>query len=277
MSGAAAALRDSVMAHDLEMLASFARILAAASRRETLPGSGSGAAAENKGAADFDPVTENDRNAELAIRRRIEARFPEHGISGEEFPDRAARSALCWSLDPIDGTRAYICGLPTWTTLVALLDRGEPVLGLIDAPALDELYLGYGTAAVLVSAGAERPLATSGCTKLGEARLATTDPFLFADAERDGFERLRRAARLTRYGLDGYGYAKVAAGALDLVVESGLKPHDWHAIGPLVRAAGGAVSNWSGGADLSEGRIVAAASAPLLEQACRLLGRAQDS
>lgn len=266
------------MAYDLEMLAAFARTLAAAARRETLPGSGIGATApENKSAQGFDPVTENDRNAELAIRRLIEAHFPEHGIKGEELPDRAGRSSLGWSLDPIDGTRAYICGLPTWTTLIALLDAGEPVLGLIDAPALDELYLGYGTAALLVSGGAERTLATSGCARLGEARLSTTDPFLFADAERDGFERLRRATRLTRYGLDGYGYAKVAAGALDLVVESGLMPHDLHAIGPLVRAAGGAVSNWSGGADLSEGRIVAAASAPLLEQACRLLGRAQDS
>lgn len=266
------------MARDLATLAGFARSLAAAARRETLPGAGMGASApENKSGEGFDPVTEHDRNAELAMRRLIEGRFSDHGISGEEFPDRAGRSPFCWSLDPIDGTRAFVCGLPTWTTLIALLDAGEPVLGLIDAPALDELYLGYGSTAVLASAGVERPLVTSGCTGLAEARLSTTDPFLFAGAEQDGFERLRRAARLTRYGLDGYGYAKVAAGALDLVVESGLKPHDWHAIGPLVRAAGGAVSNWSGGADLSEGRIVAAASAPLLEQACRLLGPAQDS
>jgi myo-inositol-1(or 4)-monophosphatase len=207
------------------------------------------------------------------MRALIEARFPEHGIAGEEFPERPAAGRWSWSLDPIDGTRAYICGLPSWTTLIALLEEGEPVLGIVDVPRLDELYLGYArTALVVGEGGSSRRLAVSGCRKLGEARLSTTDPFLFHGAEAEGFERLRRATRLARYGLDAYGYALVAAGTLDIVAESGLKPHDYNALVPLVRAAGGAVSNWSGGSDLSAGQIVAAASEPLLEQACRLLG-----
>lgn len=259
---------------DLEIFAAFARALAGAARLETLPGCrGDPAGVENKLAEGFDPVTENDRNSELAIRRLIESRFPDHGIAGEELPDRPASGQWSWSLDPIDGTRAYICGLPSWATLIALLQDGEPVLGLVDVPRLDELYLGHaGGAWRFDGGGEERRLAVSACRRIEDARLSTTDPYLFEGAEAEGFERLRRSARVTRYGLDAYGYALVAAGSLDVVAESGLKPHDYNALVPLVRAAGGAVSNWSGGADLGAGQIVAAANEALLEEACRLLG-----
>ncbi|HYW16621.1 MAG TPA: inositol monophosphatase family protein [Allosphingosinicella sp.] len=261
------------MADDLETFADFARDLARAARLETLAGCRSGLdGVENKLEAGFDPVTEYDRNSEVAMRRLIESRFPGHGISGEELADRAAEGRWSWSLDPIDGTRAYICGLPSWTTLIALLDDGEPVLGAVDVPRLDELYLGDSSGARMFGVGEERRLAVSGCRTIAEARLSTTDPYLFEGAEAEGFERLRRSARLTRYGLDAYAYALVAAGSLDLVAESGLKPHDYNALVPLVRAAGGAVSNWSGGSDLGAGQIVAAANEALLEEACRLLG-----
>lgn len=261
------------MADDLETFAAFARLLAEAARRETLPGCRSGLAdVENKVSGGFDPVTEYDRNSEKAMRRLIETRFPDHGIAGEELPDRPAAGRWSWSIDPIDGTRAYICGLPSWTTLIALLDDGEPVLGAVDVPRLDELYLGHSVGAWVFGAGGEeRRLATSACRRIEEARLSTTDPYLFEGAEAEGFERLRRSARLTRYGLDAYGYALVAAGSLDIVAESGLKPHDYNALVPLVRAAGGAVSNWTGGPDLGAGQIVACASEALLEGACRLL------
>ncbi|MET1112682.1 MAG: inositol monophosphatase family protein [Allosphingosinicella sp.] len=262
------------MVDDLATFSDFARTLAEAARRETLKGCRGGlAGVENKLAEGFDPVTESDRNSEQAMRRLIEARFPEHGVAGEEFPDRPAAGPWSWSLDPIDGTRAYICGLPSWTTLIALLDQGEPVLGLVDVPRLDELYLGRPGGAWMIGGAEERRLATSACRRLGDARLSTTDPYLLEGLEAEGFERLRRSARLTRYGLDAYAYALVAAGSLDIVAESGLKPHDYNALVPLVRAAGGAVSNWSGGADLSAGQIVAAANEALLEQACRLLER----
>jgi myo-inositol-1(or 4)-monophosphatase len=260
------------MDEQLPTLVAFARTLAAAAREATLPGCrGMCGAVENKAGRGFDPVTESDRNSEAAMRRLIEAHFPDHGIAGEEFPDRPAAGALSWSLDPIDGTRAYICGLPSWTTLIALLEDGAPILGLVDVPRLDELFVGHGTCAVVVTGGEELPLASSGCRTLAEARLSTTDPYLFEGAEGEAFDRLRRSVRLTRYGLDAYGYAQIAAGGLDLVAESRLKPHDYNALVPLVRAAGGAVANWEGGADLSGGRIVAAASAELLAQACALL------
>ena len=259
------------MSPDLEALAEFAATLASAARRETMPDCGGAVAVENKRSGGFDPVTLSDRNAEQAIRRLIEERFPDHEIIGEEFADKKTGGPLSWSIDPIDGTRAYVCGLPTWTTLIALLADGAPVLGLIDVPRLDETYLGYGTTALKRVAGSDRPIATSGCRKLDEARLSTTDPDLFEGSEAKAFEGLRRAVRLTRYGLDGYGYAAVAAGAIDLVVESGLKPHDYHAVVPIIRAAGGAIADWSGGSDLSSGKIVAAASETLLEDACSLL------
>jgi len=263
------------MADDLAAQVELARALAEAARRETLPRCRDGwAAVDNKLDEGFDPVTEADRNCEKAMRRLIEARFPDHGIRGEEFPDRAGSGPLAWSLDPIDGTRAYICGLPTWTTLIALLDGEEPVLGLVDVPRLDELYIGYAGTALLVEVGAERPIATGPCRSLAEARLSTTDPNLFKGSEAEGFERLRRAVRLTRYGLDGYGYAALAAGRIDIVAESGLKPHDYNAVVALVRAAGGAVSNWSGGTDLAPGQVVAAANEDLLAQACGMLGGA---
>ena len=260
------------MALDLDALAAFACRLAAVARTETLKGYVGSPPVENKLASGFDPVTPNDRAAEAAMRRFIEEEYPEHGVVGEELSDRSADGSLCWSLDPIDGTRAFICGLPSWTTLIALLEEGEPVLGVIDAPRLDELYFGFGTKAFSIVAGSPaQAVTTSGCRSLGEARLSTTDPFLFSESEAEAFARLRQSVQLTRYGLDGYGYAQVAAGGLDLVAESGLKPHDYNAVVPLIRAAGGAVSNWSGGSDLSGGQIVAAATGQLLEQACRVL------
>ncbi|MFN3944753.1 MAG: inositol monophosphatase family protein [Allosphingosinicella sp.] len=257
--------------NELEELAGFARELAAAARAETLPRV-RGAAAENKaGEGKYDPVTEADRAAERAIRRRIEAAFPGHGISGEEYGETAGAGRWCWSLDPIDGTRAFVCGLPTWVTLIGLLEDDRPVLGLIDAPRLDELYIGYGRRAVLASGGREEEIAVSGCAELRDARVATTDPDLLGPAGRAAFEGIAREARLVRLGLDGYGYARLAAGTIDLVIEEGLKPHDYNAVIPLIRAAGGRVGDWRGGEDYEGGRIVAAASDALFEAALERL------
>ena len=259
------------MASQLESLAEFATTLASAARQETLKDCAGQVAVENKLASGFDPVTVCDRSAEQAIRRLIEDRFPDHGITGEEFAEKPAAGSLTWSIDPIDGTRAFLCGLPTWTTLIALLQDGEPIIGLIDAPRLDEIYVGYAGQAVKRVAGKELKIETSGCTELAQARLSTTDPDLFEGMETEAFDRLRRAVRLTRYGLDGYGYAALAAGGIDIVAESGLSPHDYHALVPIINGAGGKIANWSGGSDLGSGRIVAAASEALLDAACRLL------
>jgi myo-inositol-1(or 4)-monophosphatase len=240
--------------------------LAELAREQTLNADAGEAEDKNEGGA-FDPVTAADRGAERVMREWIEACWPEHGISGEEFGEKAGAGPWSWSLDPIDGTRAYVCGLPSWTTLIALLHEGRPVVGIIDAPRLDELYVGTPSGTVLQG----RALRTSGCRLLGEARFSTTDPYLFSGAEAEGFERVRGRARLTRYGLDAYAYARVAAGALDLVIESGLKPHDYNALIPVVRGAGGVVGNWRGEDDFGEGKLVAAATPELFEEAVRLL------
>jgi myo-inositol-1(or 4)-monophosphatase len=252
-------------------LARFALDLAAAARAETLPRWADVDDAANKaGEGDYDPVTQADVEAERAMRAMIEVRYPRHGIVGEEFGTKPPQGPHSWSLDPVDGTRAFVCGLPSWTTLIALLEDGVPILGIVDAPRMHELYLGDGQTTRLITASGERALRSSGCEQLAEARFSTTDPYLFAGAERDVFEQLRAAARLTRYGLDAYAYARLAAGSLDLVVESGLKSWDYQALIPVVRGAGGIVGNWRGGEDFSTGQIVAAATPALFEQAVRL-------
>jgi myo-inositol-1(or 4)-monophosphatase len=246
--------------------AAFASRLADAARAVTLAAAELEIEDKSRGGV-FDPVTQADREAEQAMRALIEAEFPDHGIAGEEHEDRPSKGTYCWSLDPIDGTRAFICGLPSWTTLIALLEDDSPILGLIDAPQLGERFLGDGKHAWLNG----EAIRTSACRALGTARLSTTDPFLFQGEEAAAFARLRGAARVTRYGHDAYGYARLAAGTIDLVAESGLKPYDWHALVPVIRGAGGVVGNWRGGADLSAGQILAAATQELFEEAVALL------
>ena len=254
-------------------LMAFALKLADAARAETMSRWANAELPENKAAAgkEFDPVTEADREAERAMRRLIEAEYPEHGISGEEFGEKPSKGRCMWSLDPVDGTRSFVCGMPSWTTLIALLEDGAPAIGVIDAPRMGELYAGNCRETVLIFHGGEAPLRTSACRSLVEARFSTTDPYLFTGTEMEAFEALRPRVRTTRYGHDAYGYARLAAGTIDLVAESGLKPHDFNALVPVVRGAGGAIGNWNGGDDLSSGQVVAAATPELFEEAVALL------
>ena len=224
-----------------------------------------GLSADNKDLAAYDPVTEADRAAERALRTVIEAAFPDHGIWGEEYGATRAGAAVRWSLDPVDGTRALVCGLPSWAVLVGLIVDGAHVAGMIDLPALDETLLAVDG----VTTRNGLAVRTSGCASLAEARLATTDPNLFADPA--PFERVRQAARLTRYGLDALAYARVATGDLDLVIESGLKCHDYDALVAVVRGAGGTIGNWAGSSDLLDGDVVAASSQALYDEAVALL------
>lgn len=257
---------------DLATYAAFADELAEAARKEALRWDSSEWDVEDKsdGAA-FDPVTQADRAVERVMRELIAQRWPDHGIEGEEFGACATSGRYRWSLDPIDGTRSFICDLPSWTVLIALLDEGRPVMGVIEAPRLGERFVGYGAVGHLNTETGRSVLRTSGCRSIAEARLSTTDPYLFTASDRGGFERVRERVRLTRYGLDGYAYARLAAGGLDLVIENKLAPHDRNAVVPVVTAAGGAVSNWGGGQDLSAGELVAAASKELLEEVVALL------
>lgn len=248
-------------------LTQFAEELARAARAQTLARWLEACPVEDKGTSAFDPVTDADRQAERAMRALIRARYPDHGATGEEWADEPGSGPYCWSLDPIDGTRSFICGLPTWTTLIALLERGEPVLGMIDAPCLDETYFGLGDSAWVCRNGRRTTIRTSGCQELSSARLSTTDPFLFTPAAAGAFDTVRKQARTIRYGHDGYAYARLAAGTLDLVIESGLKPHDYHALVPLVSAAGGTIGDWHGGRDFPGGNIIAASTPQLFEEA----------
>jgi histidinol phosphatase-like enzyme (inositol monophosphatase family) len=195
----------------------------------------------------FDPVTEADRGAEAAIRKLIGERYPDHGVIGEEYGEDRPDAEFVWVLDPIDGTRAFIAGLPVWTTLIGLRHAGRPVLGSIGQPYIGELFIGHAGGSRLMSRGQSRPLKVRPCANLTDAIIATTDPEgCFDGAERGAWTQVRAAARLARTGCDAYAYCMVALGTLDLVVEAGLKAWDIDAAIPIIEGAGGLVTDWRG-------------------------------
>jgi histidinol-phosphatase len=221
---------------------------------------------------DFDPVTKADRGAERAIRASIEAKFPTHGIRGEEYGIKPGTSAFCWVLDPIDGTRAYISALPVWGTLIALTRDRRPVMGLMDQPVTGERFIGFGDEAYLYRQNQPRKkLQIRPCSALEVATIATTDVYLFSDDERQCFEGLRSRSRLQRYGLDCYGYAALARGGLDLVIESGLEDYDIAALIPIIEGAGGIVTDWSGGTAWQGGQVLASGDKRLHAEALEIL------
>lgn len=226
---------------------SFAVELAHEAARVTLPFFRSGIGHEDKGgAAGFDPVTEGDKQAEAAIRRLIAARYPDHGVIGEEYGEDRPDAEHVWVLDPIDGTRAFISGLPLWTTLIALRVADRPTVGLIAQPYLDEIFIGGPSGARLLRGATERPLAVRACEHLTDAVISTTDPDIFNGAELGAWTQVRAAARLARLGCDAYAYAMVAMGKMDMVIEAGLKSWDIESAIPLIEGAGGIVTDWRG-------------------------------
>lgn len=251
----------------------FAHRLADAARHETLPRFRTALAVDNKVEASFDPVTDADREAERAIRALIESEQPEHGILGEEFGVHRPDASHRWVLDPVDGTRSFICGAPTWTTLIALEFEHEPTLGIIDQPYIGERWCGVPGQTTVTHRGSVRVARTSGCTRLDDARISTTDPrevAYFTAEEASAFDRVAASCKLARFSMDAYAYALLAVGQLDLVVESGLAHYDYAALAPVVRGAGGVVSDWNGdhfNADAG-GRLLAAAT-PELHAAAR--------
>ncbi len=202
---------------------------------------------ENKaGPGDFDPVTEADKGAEAAIRALISQRFPEHGVIGEEYGEDRPDAEFVWVLDPVDGTRAFIAGLPVWTTLIGLRHQGRAVLGSIGQPYIGEIFIGDARGSRLVTTTGSRPLRVRACSSLDQAIIATTDPVLFSGEQGDAWRKLRAAVRLARLGCDAYAYAMVAMGCLDLVAETGLKAWDVEAAIPVLAGAGGYVTDWRG-------------------------------
>ena len=214
----------------------------------------------NKIELGFDPVTEADKGAERAIRALIADRFPDHGIIGEEYGEDRPDAEFVWVLDPVDGTRAFIAGLPLWCTLIGLRFQGSPVLGSIGQSFLGELYIGHAGGSRLINRDGVTPLNVRRCGDLSNAIIATTDPeACFTDHEREAWTRLRAASRLARLGCDAYAYAMVAAGTLDLVVEAGLKSWDIEAAIPVIAGAGGLTTDWRGAAVGQQGGQVAIA------------------
>lgn len=266
---------------DLSELRAFAESLADLAKTETLPRFRAGLVADNKWDEGFDPVTDADREAERVIRAAIEARFPDHGILGEEHGEKASGSPWRWVLDPVDGTRAFICGVPTWATLIALEEDGEPVIGVIDQPYTQERWVGDGERTELVRPDGRRVVRTSGLEDLSRARLSTTDPrpegYFTAD-EAAAFAAVAAQARLPRFGYDAYAYGLLACGELDAVAESFLQRYDYAALLPVIRGAGGVVTNWRGGplSASARGQLVAAASPALHESIVQLLTPAAD-
>lgn len=226
-----------------------------------------------KGAA-FDPVTAADRGAEEVLRAIIRAERPNDAILGEEFGETEGTSGRRWVLDPVDGTRAFITGHHMWGTLIALEEAGERVLGIIDQPVLRERFIGYPGTAEIVSPEGTAPLRTRACAALSEAVVTTTHPWsYFSDAEREGFVRVASAARMSRFGGDCYGYALLAAGYSDLVIESQLRPWDVAALVPVVENAGGIITNWKGEklGDAPIYDVIAAGDARVHAEAVKLL------
>ena len=194
----------------------------------------------------FDPVTDADKGAERAIRALIAQRYPEHGVIGEEYGEDRPDAEFVWVLDPVDGTRAFIAGLPLWCTLIGLRFQGRPVLGSINQSYLGELFIGHAAGSRLISRGQSRPLRVRPCPRLSDAIIATTDPAIFQGPEREAWRAVRAASRLARLGCDAYAYAMVAAGTIDLVLETGLQAWDIDAAIPVIAGAGGLTTDWRG-------------------------------
>ncbi len=220
--------------------------------------------------ADASPVTAADREAEAAMRAILEAEAPDHGIVGEEFGVQRGDAEYVWVLDPLDGTKSFITGKPTFGTLIGLARRGVPVLGVMDQPILKERWIGVEGRATTFNG---TPIATRPCGALDRAWLSATSPGMFQGSDFAAFERLRQMVWHTVYGSECLAYGLLAMGFIDLVVEADLKPYDFCALVPVVTGAGGAMTDWRGRPLTleSDGRVVAAGDAGLLDAALAAL------
>lgn len=259
---------------EVRELVSFAHHLADLSDHAILPQFRRALSVQNKDkAGGFDPVTAADKAAERVLRKEIRTRYPDHGIAGEEYGSVAGSGHYRWTLDPIDGTRAFIIGAPLWGTLIGLQHADAPLLGLMSQPFTRERFWSDGkTARWRQGTGKEKRLSTRTCSRLDQAVLTSTHPDLFGDGfERAAFAQLKAGTRMTRFGGDCYGYCLLAAGHVDLVVEAGLKPYDIIPLVPIIEAAGGIVTTWDGKPPTAGGRILAAGDARLHALAMRCL------
>jgi len=267
--------QDGLSAAEQRALLAVAAELADVARPATLAHFRSdGLLAESKERGHFDPVTAADRASEQAMRAVLARLRPQDAIHGEEFGKATGSSGLTWVLDPIDGTRAYLSGTPTWGVLVGLRSAERALLGIIDQPYIGERFTGGFGRAEVVGPHGKRKLAVRPARPLSEAILFSTFPEVGSEAEGRAFRQLAARARLTRYGMDCYAYALLAAGQIDLVVEAGLQPYDVVAPIAVIEAAGGIVTDWQGSPALDGGRVLAAANAEIHAAALAILTEA---
>ncbi len=260
---------------DRTSLIETAHALADAARVETLAHfRHEGLEIDNKAASGFDPVTAADRATEAVMRRILTGRRPDDAILGEEMGQTTGTSGLVWVLDPIDGTRAYLSGTPTWGVLIAVADSTGPRFGIIDQPWTGERFYGGFGQAQLDGPHGSRALRTRPERSLNQAILFSTYPEVGTRAEQDAFDALSARVRMTRYGMDCYAYALLALGQIDLVVEAGLQPYDIQAPIAVIEAAGGLVTDWKGGPAVDGGRVIAAANRGIHAAALDLLSGA---
>lgn len=258
--------------HDTAALDATAQRMADAARNVILPYFRRPDLSEhNKLAGGYDPVTEADRAAERAMRDILANERPEDAILGEEYGSTAGTSGLTWVLDPIDGTRGFVSGTPTWGVLIAISDDLGPFYGLVDQPYIGERFIGHHGRAQMTGPHGPAALRTRTTSMLGDAVVFTTFPEVGTTQEGAAFHAVAKHAKLTRYGMDCYAYALLAAGQVDLVIEAGLQAYDIQAPLALVEAAGGIVTDWQGGPAHQGGRAIAAANAEIHVQALAIL------
>jgi len=259
-------------------LTAFIEKLADIAGQTILPFFRTAIGAEDKSSAGgvFDPVTEADRAAEAAMRRVIRETFAHHGIVGEEFGNDGEEAEYVWVLDPIDGTKSFISGFPTWGTLIGLLHRGRPIYGAMAQPFTREYFFGDGKIATWRGPGrdqklTQRRLYVRACESLSRATLLTTSPLLYPPDALAKFRRVEEKARLSRYGYDCYAFAMLAAGHVDCVMEAGVKAYDIAPLIPIVEGAGGVVTTWTGDDAAAGGNVIAAGDKRLHQAALALL------
>ncbi|MBK8770257.1 MAG: inositol monophosphatase family protein [Rhizobiales bacterium] len=259
-------------APDWTELTRFARLLADDAARAILPYFRRNAEVDVKDGPVWDPVTEGDRAGERAIRKLIEEHYPDHGIHGEEYGIKDSRSPFTWVLDPVDGTRSFVCGMPTWATLIGLSYEGRPVVGVMNQPVVGDMFLGNPAGAWHDHRGNLQPIRARSGIPLARATVGTTAPELYRSAEnQQRFQKLRAAAQLTRYGGDAYFFCLMAAGHIDIAMDCGLQPYDITPLLPIVTGAGGFAAEWTGGDLAKGGNVVTAGSRPLLDEALAIM------
>jgi myo-inositol-1(or 4)-monophosphatase len=254
---------------EITELTQFALKLADASAKIILPQFRKNITVDNKLDTGWDPVTEADRSAELVIRELIEKHFPSHGIIGEEFGNQPGTSTYSWVLDPIDGTRSFVIGMPTWATLIGLYRDGQPLLGVMNQPFVGEMFYGNPDGAWHKHSGQTQTIRVRQPVQLANAALGTTSPYLYDD--NSNFEALRKSVTANRFGGDAYFFALLAAGHLDIAMDPKLQIYDIAALIPIIKGAGGVVGSWTDNDPEQGGNVLCASSQVLLDEAVAVM------